>query len=185
MMESVSFLKKFIHSPSTIGSIVPSSPALVTSMMSEIDWQQVNSIVELGAGTGVVTRSINDKRNNQSVFFSFEKDEQMNRALKYRYPGVVIGNDAFNLAEVLALNGYERVDCVVSCLPFANFKREQQLALLETIHTVLHPGGTFIAFQYSLQLQPRLKSVYAEVKCRYVLKNFPPAFIHVCRKSMG
>lgn len=185
MMESVSFLTKFIRSPSTIGSVIPSSPALVASMMSVIEWEHANVIVELGAGTGVVTRAINDKRHDQSIFFSFEKEDQMNLALKYNYPDVIICDEAFKLTEVLAQNACVQVDCVVSCLPFANFRRVQQLDLLSAIHAALRPGGLFIAFQYSLQLQANLKARYAEVDCRFIMKNFPPAFLYICKKEMN
>jgi len=183
MMDRVNFLRKFINSPATIGSIAPSSPVLVTTMMAEIDWQHMGVIAELGAGTGVVTRAINERRHRESVFFSFEKDEQMNIALKHHFPGVMVGDDAFKLSEIMALHGYHQLDCVISCLPFANFRRQQQTELLECIHTLLAPGGLFIAFQYSLQLQSCLKAVYEKVECRFVMKNLPPAIIYVCRKQ--
>jgi phospholipid N-methyltransferase len=176
-------MRKFFNSPSSIGSIVPSSPALVASMMTAIDWPQSRVIVELGAGTGVMTRSINDSRSDDSVFITFEKDEQMHRELELRFPDVLIDRDAFQLTEVLALHGYHEVDCIISCLPFANFDRVRQLSLVSTIYDHLHPGGLFLAFQYSPQLQSCLKTFYKEVDCRFVIKNLPPAIVYVCRKS--
>lgn len=184
MSSSVAFLKKFLNSPSSIGSVAPSSPALVASMMAPIDWQQDRVIVELGAGTGVITQAIDDNRADGSVFISFEKDEQMHADLKLRFPDIVIGHDAFRLSELLHLHGLHQVDCVVSGLPFANFDRYDQYDLITTIHDVLRPGGLFIAFQYSLQLQTYLKTVFADVDSRFVVRNIPPAFVYVCRKQL-
>ena len=182
MTSSVRFLKKFLNSPASIGSIVPSSPVLVASMMAPVAWQQTRVIVELGAGTGVVTRAINTRRTEDSVFVSFEKDEQMHQDLRRRFPDVHLALDAFHLQEELQKTGSGQADCIVSCLPFANFNRYQRARLLEIIYDALRPGGMLIAFQYSLQLQDRLEAVYEEVDSRLVMMNIPPAFVYVCRK---
>ena len=184
MSSSVEFLKRFLNSPSSIGSIAPSSAALVASMMAPIDWRDTQTIVELGAGTGVITQAINDSRSDESVFISFENDDQMHAELKLRFPDVMIGHDAFRLSGILQQHGHDQVDCVVSGLPFANFDRYQQFGLITTIHEVLRPGGLFIAFQYSLQLQGYLRSVFADVDSRFVVRNIPPAFVYVCSKQI-
>lgn len=183
MITSVRFLKKFIRSPATIGSIIPSSPALVSSLLAAINWSQTRIIVELGAGTGAVTRSINDKRLPGSTFLSFERDQQMQSDLRRQFPDIDFCNDAFGLDQILAERGHERVDCVVSCLPFANFSRHQQALLLGNIHRSLRPGGLFIAFQYSNQLRPSLSAVYDDIDCQLVMLNIPPALVYVCRKQ--
>lgn len=41
-----------------IGSITPSSPQLVASMLCNVDWDKIGCIAEFGAGTGVVTKAI-------------------------------------------------------------------------------------------------------------------------------
>ena len=184
MTSPVRFLKKFFNSPSSIGSIVPSSPVLVAAIIGAIDWQKVGVIVELGAGTGVVTRAMNSIRSEQSVFISFEKDEQMHQHLQKRFPEVVIGSDAFHLADELQKLGHNHADCIISCLPFANFNPAQQAELLSSIYEALRPGGQFIAFQYSLQLQKQIEAMYAEVDIRFVMRNIPPAFLYVCHKQL-
>jgi phospholipid N-methyltransferase len=184
MSSSVRFLKKFFNSPSSIGSIVPSSPILVASIMAAIDWERAGVIVELGAGTGVVTRAINSRRVHGSMFISFEKDEQMRHDLQKRFPDIAVGSDAFHLLLELQKLGYSHADCIVSCLPFANFNRRQQSQLLASIYTALRPGGMLIAFQYSLQLQSQLEAVYEDVECQFVIRNIPPAFVYVCRKQV-
>lgn len=183
MTSSVRFLKKFLNSPASIGSIVPSSPVLVASMMAAVDWEQSRVIVELGAGTGVVTRAINSRRGEDSVFITFEKDVQMGQDLHRRFPDVVVAADAFHLPEELQRLGVAKADCIVSCLPFANFNRIERSRLLGIIYDTLRPGGKLIAFQYSLQLQDQLEAIYEDVDCRFVMMNIPPAFVYVCRKK--
>ncbi len=184
MTSSVRFLKKFFNSPASIGSIVPSSPILVASIMAAVEWEQAKVIVELGAGTGVVTRAINSRRRHGSIFIGFEKDEQMLHDVKRRCPDVIMRADAFHLQAELLNLGYSRADCIISCLPFANFDRRQKAQLLDSIYNALRPGGMFIAFQYSLQLQAQLESVYEEVECQFVMRNIPPAFVYICHKKI-
>ena len=68
VLQNWTFLKHFLKSPSSVGSITPSSPSLTKAMVSAIDWANVNSVVELGAGTGVLTAAIEKHRRADSVF---------------------------------------------------------------------------------------------------------------------
>ena len=52
LKEKMLFIKKFVSEPRIIGSITPSSPQLVASMLCNVDWERVGAIAEFGAGTG-------------------------------------------------------------------------------------------------------------------------------------
>ena len=52
------FFKKFIAKGRTISSAVPSSPAMVSSILQHVDFSRPATIVELGAGTGRVTEQV-------------------------------------------------------------------------------------------------------------------------------
>jgi phospholipid N-methyltransferase len=177
-------LKKFVASPSTIGSVMPSSRFLVGTMMSGIDWSRTRRIAELGAGTGVITDAIDARRHPDSSFLCFERDPMMRLDLARRYPGADVQDDAFTLRGRLAEVGVTGLDCVVSGLPFANFTLPRQKRLLDDIHHCLAPGGVFIAFQYTRQIQPYLVSVYSDLDSQFVWANLPPAFVFICRKPV-
>jgi phospholipid N-methyltransferase len=57
-MDRMAFLLRFFRSPRMIGSITPSSDQLVRTMLEPIPWERVDSVVELGAGTGVITEAL-------------------------------------------------------------------------------------------------------------------------------
>ncbi|MFP4131323.1 class I SAM-dependent methyltransferase [Thiohalospira sp.] len=183
MQNSTRFLKKFLDSPATVGSIIPSSRMLVSAMLAPVDWVRAETIVELGAGTGVITRAIEGRRRTDSTFLAFESDSQMRRDLNRQYPDILTEADAFHLHEALERRGLPDADCVISGLPFANFPRNQQAGLITAIHDALRPGGLFVAFQYTRQLQPYLDSVYGDIARRLVLFNIPPALVYICRKE--
>lgn len=183
MQSSARFLKKFLDSPATVGSIIPSSRMLVSAMLSPVDWARAETIVELGAGTGVITRAIEGRRRSDSAFLAFESDPQMRAELGRRYPDALLEDDAFHMHTALERHGLEGADCVISGLPFANFPRNQQAGLITAIHDALRPGGLFVAFQYTRQLQPYLDSTYGDIARRLVLFNVPPALVYICRKG--
>jgi phospholipid N-methyltransferase len=78
--------------------------------------------------------------------------------------------------------GIEHLDCVVSGLPFFNFPQAIRNQLLEQITLSLKPNGSFIAFQYSLQMNKQFSQHFVVDKIKFVGLNFPPAFVYVCRK---
>lgn len=64
-----------------------------------------------------------------------------------------------------------------------NFTEQWRERLLEEIHSVLKPGGQFIAVQYSLQMKRALQQKFVLEKIAFVPWNVPPAFVYVCRKK--
>ena len=56
MGEKITFFKNFIKKPKQIGSITPSSNYLSKKMVEQIDFNNAETILELGPGTGCYTR---------------------------------------------------------------------------------------------------------------------------------
>lgn len=56
------FLYKFFAKPQRIGSVTPSSSFLTRKMLADLPWDGINTIVELGAGTGVFTKYIAENK---------------------------------------------------------------------------------------------------------------------------
>jgi len=176
------FLKRFVSCPLSVGSVMPSSRFLVRSMVTGIDWSRVETVAELGAGTGVITGAIDQSRHPDSRFFSFECDDNMRHALKGHYPTVSFHEDAFALRFILQAQHLKGFDCVISGLPLFNFPEQARRSLLAEIHDLLNPGGVFVAFQYTRVLKPFLVSMYDEMETCFVWANLPPAFVYVCKK---
>jgi phospholipid N-methyltransferase len=58
MNEHLLMLGRFVRSPRTVGAVSPSSRALAAEMVRGIDMSGPTTVVELGPGTGVITRAI-------------------------------------------------------------------------------------------------------------------------------
>ncbi|WP_431090620.1 class I SAM-dependent methyltransferase [Paenibacillus sp. 8b26] len=177
------FLFKFLRFPRQIGSVTPSSKTLAKKMVSAISWDKVRHVVELGAGTGVITHFIHEAVDSSGKVFVFEKDPTLRHSLKEQFPEYSFFVDATQLDVNLRSMGVEEIDCVISGLPFANFSQQLRDGIIEQVFQTLKPGGLFVAFQYSLQMKKHLEQHFKIVHIYYVIANFPPAFVYVCQKN--
>ena len=178
--EKVLFIKKFVTEPRTIGSVTPSSPQLAASMLCNVDWSRVRTVAEFGAGTGVMTRAIMDQMSPNTRLFAFEIEDELRRCLRSE-TGLDIYDDATRLPNVLAQEGIEKVDLIVSSLPYTVLPREVTEAVLDGISSTLARDGNFVAFQYSLHMKGVFTRIFDDVKTRFVMMNIPPAFVYDCR----
>ena len=176
------FLKKFFLAPAKIGSFTPSSQFLAKKMMERLPWKTLDTIVELGAGTGVFTEYIAAHKKPASRFLIIEQDARMRADLEERFPGMLFGGQAENLPYILKKYGLAKVDCIISGLPFAVFTPELRQRILTGSTAALQAGGRFIAFQYSLQMYFAFRRQFTRVRLGFELRNFPPAFVYYCQK---
>lgn len=183
--ERLMFFYNFLQAPGQVGSITPSSHALAKQMMKPIDWRGAHTIVELGAGTGIFTKWIDELKQPDATLVSFEKETSMRSRLERLFPGVLFHEDAVELVSVLTEAGLGKADAIISGLPFANFPQALRDQIMEQVYAALKPGGVFVAFQYSLQMKKQLQEVFSDVSVKLAPFNLPPAFVYVCRKEIG
>jgi phosphatidylethanolamine/phosphatidyl-N-methylethanolamine N-methyltransferase len=189
------FAQALLRSPREVGAIAPSSSVLGDRLAAVVPRSDDAVIVELGAGTGVVTARIELRRSPQSTFLAFERDPQLAMELKRQSSGVqVILDDARRLRLHLEQRGLTTVNAIVCGLPWANFSDQEQSELLGVITRVLGPGGVFTTFAYvhalvlpqARQFRDALSARFDEVlPTRAVLRNFPPAITYVCRRPVA
>lgn len=179
--DRILFMKKFIECPKKIGSITPSSKYLAKTMLHKLPWQHIDSVAELGAGTGVLTKYIMEYKQKSCYCVIVEQDRTLQWKLQLLYPHAIVGSEAEHLPYILHSCGLPKVDCIVSSLPFAVFTPEDREKILSAVITSLNPGGTFVTFQYSLQMRHLLKQYFKDVHIRFELCNLPPAFVYECR----
>jgi phospholipid N-methyltransferase len=183
LSDKVMFFQKFLQSPRDIGSLIPSSNALTEKMMQPVCWDTVRSVVELGAGTGVFTKVIEERKHPDCKVLVYEKDFSMRSQLRQKHQGLNFYHDAQRLRHGLSRYGMDRVDCIISGLPFANFPQEMRAEILSQVKDSLTDDGVFVAFQYSLQMKRLLKACFDDVRIGFVAWNVPPAFVYVCRRK--
>lgn len=184
---------QFLLNPLNTGALCASSTFLSKEITKHIGIEKAKSIVELGSGTGAVTRHIVDSVHNNTAFFAVELNPDIYNAFKTRFPKVKVYNRcASELPEIVKGEGLGHgVDIIISGLPWASFSDKLQDSLLDAVMQSLRPGGVFTTFAYlqgtilptGIKFKHRLRKHFSEVhKSRVVWANIPPAFVYRCRK---
>jgi phosphatidylethanolamine/phosphatidyl-N-methylethanolamine N-methyltransferase len=185
LSESRLLLKLWLKNPLKIGAVAASSPELAAAMARHIPLDTEGYVVELGGGTGPVTRAILDTGIPPDRLIVVERDPVLHRHLAQRYPSVrVLQGDAMHLQQLLRREGIRPVKCIVSSLPLLTMKKAIQHRIGSQSFGVLEPGAPFIQFTYGLfsPLNRHRLGVHGTVEDR-VLQNLPPASVWLYRKG--
>ncbi|MDE3053889.1 MAG: methyltransferase domain-containing protein [Gemmatimonadota bacterium] len=166
----------------TSGTIMPSSRFLVNRLLAGIDFADARVIVELGVGTGCVTREILRRMRADARLVSLEINPAfLDVARRIGDPRLTLRNAcAGDLLRVLGEEGVDDVDAVVSSLPLRIMDQALVDRVLDASRACLHPDGRFHQYQYSLSHYAKLAERYAEVDIGFTVRNAPPAFVYTC-----
>ena len=186
MNDLLLFCGKFLRHGTKIASVAPSSRWLSRATVAGIDWARAKVVVELGAGTGPITRVIAQKAPPGCRVLVLERDPDFARLLRDRFGNrpdfEVIEGDVRDLAAMLAERGITEVDHIVSGLPVPSFPADLQRDLFQVVAQVLAPGGSYRQItELALVYQRLYRRHFREVKFRFEPRNFPPAGAYVCR----
>ncbi|MGC1480837.1 MAG: rRNA adenine N-6-methyltransferase family protein [Chthoniobacterales bacterium] len=187
------FFKEILRAPHITGAIAPSSPFLANVVIDHAAVAEADRILELGPGTGVMTRRILEKKKADARFVAIEKNENFVPGLRQSFPAAtVVPGDASELRRHATELEVAPADSIVSGLPWAIFPLDLQRMILAEIHGTLADDGTFVTFAYwgthwlpaGQSFRQLLKSQFPVVRTsQVVLANFPPAFVYYCRKA--
>ncbi|NNG34882.1 methyltransferase domain-containing protein [Nakamurella aerolata] len=130
--------------PAAIGSVTPSGRQLAARLaLPAAELPAGGRILEVGAGTGAVTRMLLRRAPRASVT-AVEPNQRFARLLAQRYPQVSVYPAAVQDA---ALSGGP-FPFVVCGIPFANLPTAEVRAVLGCLRRQLADGGTLTWFRY-------------------------------------
>src|SRR5215207_3906356 len=142
MNEHLLMLGRFVRSPRTVGAVAPSSRALAEEMVQGLDLSGPTSIVELGPGTGVVTRAIAERLGPDAHALAIDVEPAFVAAIARRFPRVeAICASAANLPALLRERGMFPAAHIISGLPFASLSAEVTTTILDAVDESLEHGG--------------------------------------------
>jgi len=182
----LSFIKQYITKPRTVGAVLPSSKYLADKMTQDINFQGAKCIVEYGAGTGVFTDNLINKRQPDTVIIIFENNSDFYNVLceKYSHESnlYVVNDSAEHIGRYLHKHGFESADYIISGLPFASLPPTISSKIMEQTKKYLKPGGSFITFQYTMLKKEFIGQYFQEIAIERELRNVPPAYVFCCKQ---
>lgn len=195
------FFRESIKSPRSTASVIPSSRFLTAALLQPMDFTRARTVVELGCGTGAVTRAILRLLAPQGRLVALDTNRKFVQHLRANCADgrlAAVHASAEDLLSVLSSHGIQRADAIVSSLGLTNMDGYQRRRIVAQASSSLVPGGVMTQYQYLTSLvghfdnsklrfsRFREKSFlgvyFQEVQTRRVLLNLPPAVVFICRK---
>jgi len=175
-----SFYKALFKSPRSVGALFPSSAFLARAIASYVPTNQTGLIIELGAGTGVVTKEILKRGIDPARLVLIEHSKYLSNKLKKRFPNVTtIHGDATDLRNLLS-DKCDNVETIVSSLPLLSLPKSVTEKIIKQIDQILKSHGTYIQYTYGLQKSIfEKKHRYHKTASHHVWFNLPPARVDI------
>lgn len=153
-------------------------------MTRSVDARPGGVVVEVGAGTGVVTQALLDAGVPANKLYVVELDDRLYHFLSERFPGVrVLRGDAALLHELLPAELVGKVTTVVSSLPLRAMTFEVQERITDAAFRVLRPGGVLVQYTYPpLSPLPADRLGLRAERLGRIWLNVPPAAVWRFRK---
>jgi phospholipid N-methyltransferase len=154
-------------------------------MLSDIDFNTARVILEYGPGTGTFTRSMLKKGRPDLKIFGFELNTTFCEYLSKNINDprfICVNEGAENAIAYLKSHNIEKVDYIVSSLPFSHIPENIKVIILRNAQTLLKGNGSFSHYRYNNKFVPELGNYFSEVKMKPVWMNLPPAYVYTGRK---
>ncbi|MGP4104468.1 class I SAM-dependent methyltransferase [Nonomuraea sp. KM90] len=192
--DTATLLGALWRNPRQIGTIAPSARALAHVAADVVPTTGAPIVVELGAGSGAITDVIAARLPPDGRLLAVEINHDLVRHLSRSRPWLqVLAGDAAGLTHLLRDAEVDRVDAIVSALPWTLLPAGHRRRILAEIGDVLAPDG-IISTIATLTAWPtrscrvfrrQLGSVFGDIQIRGpIWAAVPPAVVLNCRKPL-
>ena len=183
--DELRFFKGWMDKPKAVGSIVPTSSVTAKRMASIVDAKSGLPVLEVGPGTGVITKAILAHGVKPENLYAVEYSPDFVRHLRRLYPRVnVIEGDAFDLDKTLGDKRGLTFDSVISGVPLLNFPVPARLAYLDDLLSRIPPGRPVVQLTYGPKspIPPGLGD-YTVEHFHFIIRNIPPTQLWIYRRA--
>ena len=177
------FWRNWLSNPLKTGAIAPSGIELCRQMASGVACDPAGHVVELGPGTGVVTRALIDRGIPEDRLILIEYSSKFCSLLREQFPkATVIQADAYNLRRIDFPDA--PISGIISSLPLVTRPDAQRLDLLANSFELMLPGAPFVQFSYSwFSPVPMRGRPFRCEKSKWIWRNLPPARVWIYRQG--
>ena len=184
-MGKIEFFKESIKNLKTVGTVTRSSKYLCKTAIKPVNFKKAKTLVELGAGDGVISKHILKKMRPDANLLAFEINSRFCNMMRQIDDDrlYVVEDSAEYIEKYLKRVGATKADYIISALPFVALPKEVGKVIVKACYDNLTRGGLFMQVHYSLAIKGLYTSVFDDVDVNFVPLNVPPAFVLVCEKK--
>lgn len=182
----LAFIRGFLRNPLGVGSVWPSSRFLAQRVVEAGEVARARAVVELGPGTGAVTRELLAALPREGRLLALEISRDFVDVLEREIPDprlTLYLGPSTEIAAALAEAGIDGVDLVVSGIPFSTLDEPLARQTLEGVRAALAPGGRFVAYQVRDTVVERARPIFGEPESETELLNLPPMRVYTWRRD--
>ena len=172
------FLRGFIKHPVMVGSVIPSSRALIDRMLEPVDWANCKLFVEYGPGVGTFTEHVLQRLAPDATLIAIDTNADFTRFLRRKFADnrlFAVTGSAADVRQIMADCGFGEADYVLSGLPFSTLPPGIGPKIAEQTAEALRPGGAFLVYQFSPKVREFLAPHFDRIDRGFEWINIPPA----------
>jgi len=174
-------VRQKLRSLKTTAAFTPSSPFVANRICRYIDFENAEVLVEHGAGSGAITKHILKRMKPEARLFLIEINPELVAELRSEItdPRVtIIQGSAVDAPNLLAKHGVQKVDGIVSSIPFFWLKSHERNTVVKDAKLLLKEGCSFFTLQMfwlprsnqHVYLKRHFENIIVETEYR----NIPP-----------
>ncbi len=176
------FMKQLVRKPSEVVALAPSSTELANTMASFLP-DGHKRVVELGAGTGKITRALMKNGVMPDDITIVETSTEFCAHLRHEFPYATVHQTRAEEISDLDIIG---TTAVVSGLPLLSMSAASQRAIVKGAFDLMGPDGRFIQFTYG-PVPPINAAIIRDLGLTYetsvrIWGNLPPAVVYCFRR---
>ena len=171
------FFAGFLDNPGMVGAVAPTSPQTIAAMLAPVRWEDCRVFVEYGPGVGTFTRPVLDRLGPGARLVAIDTSARYVAHLRATIDDprlVTVQGSAAEGEAILAGQGLDRADYVLSGLPFATLPPGVGEDIAAATHRVLREGGAFLAYQFALAVHRAMARHFTRIDRAVCWRNLPP-----------
>lgn len=174
------FFRRWLKNPRQLGTLAPISVKLSMLAAKEAftQYKPGTPVVEIGAGTGRLTRALLRCGVQAQDLTVVELDGEMCNFLTKSIPNIhVIEGDATYLRDLLSPEISKNVGVVVSAIPLMYLKEPLRKSLMKAAFAVLRPHAKIVHVTYNPKSPLNFWKEIKQSRAAAAWFNFPPGFV--------
>jgi phospholipid N-methyltransferase len=172
------FLRGFVKHPVMVGSIIPSSKALIDRMLAPVDWANCKLFVEYGPGVGTFTQHILDRLAPDATLLTIDTNADFTDYLNTKFTDgrlEAVTGSAADVRKIISERGFDHADYILSGLPFSTLPPGVGPKIAEETAAALRVGGAFLVYQFSPKVRDFIAPHFERIDKGFEWWNVPPA----------